>query len=115
MATKKSATELFDHYYQALVFLLPMKDANFIDELFKHGLIAEDFKPELEKMIARKERASYFLDCIIKPGLTDNTNFSILISIIKNGNYNDNVKDLAEHIESQYIMDTKCKFVIVHE
>ena len=107
---KRSALELFEHYYQALIFSLPMKDDKFMEELFKHGLFLEDVKHKLEKLSERKSRASYFLDNVIKAGLAvDNKMcFVNLLTLMNNSKY-DNVKDLAKQIESEYNDDAKCK------
>ena len=108
MAAKRSSIELFEHYHQTLIFSLPMKNAKFLDELYKHGLVFEDLN--LESLGTCNERASYFLDKIIKPTLEDcdNTNFVKLLTVMKNSSY-DHVKDLAEQIEKEFHIDAKCK------
>ena len=109
MNTKRSVTDLFEHYYTALVYSLPMRDAKFLDDLCSHGLISERFKDELKSLTRCNERASYFLDHKIKPGLAtgDITNLLTLFAVMKNCDYDD-VKDLAEKIEEECIID-KCK------
>ena len=106
---KRSALELFEHYYQALIVSLPMKD-NFMEELFKHGLLPKDVIHKLEKLSERKNRASYFLDNVIKAGLIvgNKTCFVNLLTLMNNSKY-DNVRDLAKQIESEYDDDAKCK------
>ena len=47
MASKGSVTELFEHYYAALVSSLPMQDTKFLDDLCNHALISEKFRDEL--------------------------------------------------------------------
>ena len=113
MVTKRSVTELFEHYHTALVFSLPMQDDKFLDDLCNHGLILEQFKHKLKSLTRCNERASYFLDHKIKPGLAsgDNTNFIKLITIMKN--CHDSVKDLAEQIGRQFNTDI-CKFLCVY-
>jgi len=112
---KRSALELFEHYYQGLIFSLPMKDVNFMEDLCKNNLLDEDIKLNLETLSERKERTSYFLDNIIKPELVvgNNTCFTNLLTVMKNSNY-DNVKDLATQIETEYDINAKCKFVIYY-
>ena len=107
---KRSALELFDNYYQALIFLLPMKDNNFTEELFKHNLLPEDIKHKLGELCERKDRTSYFLDNVIKTGLAvgDKTCFMSLLTVMNNSKY-DNVKDLAKQIESEYDVNAKCE------
>ena len=112
MATKKLATELLDNYYQALIFSLPMKSTEFLNKLHQSGLITEELKHNLESLTARKEKASYFLDHVIRPAVAngDNTNFIKLLTIMKNCSH-DNANDLAEQIETEYAMDIKCKLM----
>ena len=66
---KKSATELFEQYYKTLIYLLPMKDATFMDELLEHDLLTGDLKIKLESFTVQNQRSSYFLDNVIKPEL----------------------------------------------
>ena len=70
---KRSAYELLEHYYQTLSFLLPMKDSSFVEDLFKHDLLMEDFKPKLilEALSTNKERASLLLDVIVRSELVE--------------------------------------------
>ena len=102
MATGRSAIELLRYYNQALVFSLPMNNAEFLDELYKQGAIFKDFKHHLESMTTCSKRASCFLEHVIKPSLTlgDNTYFVEMLTVMKNCNF-DNVKDLAEQIETE--------------
>ena len=108
--SKRSALELFDHYYQGLIFSLPMKDKNFMKELFKHDLLPEGIKHKLEELPERKDRTSCFLDNIIKAGLVigDKKYFDHLLNVMNNSKY-DNVKDLAKQIKSEYDANAKCK------
>ena len=114
MATKRSVNEVFQDYYQGLMFSLPMTDTKFLDDLYKQISIDENLKLNLESLTARKERTSYFLDHIIKPQISvgDNTSFIKLLNIMKKCNY-DNVKDLAEQIEAECTLDIKCKFILI--
>ena len=107
---KRSALELFDHYYQALIFSLPMKDNHFTEELFRH---VQDIKQKLEDIPERKDRTSYFLDNVIKAGLAvgDKTCFVNLLTVMNKSKY-DNVKDLAKQIESEYDVDVHCKLML---
>jgi len=109
---KRSATELFEHYYTGLVFTLPIKDADFMKELDKHDLLSgENLKSSLESITVYYERASYFLDNVIKPRLTiDNDKcFVKLLTVMKRSKY-DNVKELAKLIEKELAIDANCKF-----
>jgi len=112
---KRSAVELFEHYYIALVYLLPVKDENFIEGLFKHNLLPEDVKSSLQSLTVCKERASYFLDSVIKPELAvgNSEKFVVLLTVMKSGD-RDDVKELAEEIEKELAIDTKCKIMFVY-
>ena len=107
---KRSATELFEHYYTALVFSLPIKDVDFMDELLKHGLLPGDLKIKLESLTVLKKKSSYFLDNVIKPGLVvgNNRGFVSLLTVMKS-NKHDNAKELAKKMEKELAVDTKCK------
>ena len=109
---KRSATELFEHYYVGLVFSLPIKDADFMDELLKHNLLPGDVKFKLESLTVHKQRSSYFLDKVIKPGLAIGNSrcFVSLLTVMKY-NKHDNVKDLAKEIEKELVIDIKCKII----
>ena len=84
-----------------------------MDDLTKHDLLTGSFKANLEALSMNKERASYFLDNIIKAELAvgNKTCFVILLTVMNNSKH-DNVKDLAKQIESEYDIDANCKFII---
>ena len=107
---KRSATELFEQYYNALVLSLPMKDADFVEELLEHDLLSGDLKIRQESLTILNERSSYFLDNVIKPELADGNNrrFVSLLIVMKS-NKHENVKDLAKKIEEELDIDLKCK------
>ena len=109
---KRSPNELFEHYYTALVFSLPMKDATFMDELPKHDLLSEDLKTKLESLTAVNQRASCFLDSVIKPGLVAGNKrcFVGLLAAMKSCK-RDNVKELGIEIEKELATDVKCKII----
>ena len=109
---KQSPTELFGHYYTILVYLLPMKDAIFMDELSKHDLLPEDVKAKLESLTEHNRRASCFLDSVIKSGLaTGNSGcFVSLLAVMKSCRH-DNVKELGIEIEKELATDIKCKII----
>ena len=109
---KRSAYELLEHYYQTLSFLLPMKDSTFVEDLFKHDLLMEDFKPKLESLSTNKERASLLLDVIVRSELVVGYNrcFVDLLTVMNNIKY-DNFKDLAKQIESELDIGVKCEYL----
>ena len=110
---KRSALELVEHYYQGLIFSLPIKDDKFMEELFRHDLLPEDAKHKLEELPDRKDRTSYFLENVIKARLAVNnkTCFVNLLNVMNNSKY-DNVIDLAKQIQSEYDGDAKCKMIM---
>ena len=116
MMAGRSTTELFERYYTTLVYLLPIKDIEFIDELLKHDLLPGDLKIKLESMTIHYERSSYFLNNVIKPQLavSDHKGFVNLLTIMKNCKY-DNVKDLAKRVDDELAvyMKLKCKIAII--
>ena len=107
---KRSATELFDHYYTVLVYSLPIKDVDFMDELLKRDLLPGGVKSKLESLTVHYERSTYFLDNVIKPGLAVGS-FVSLLTVMK-CNKHDNVKDLATKIKKELTIDVKCKGII---
>ena len=110
---RRSATELLEHYYTALVYLLPIKDTDFINELFKHDLLPGNLKIKLNSLTVQNERSSYFLDNVVKPGLAVGNRkcFVNLLTVMK-CNQHDNVKDLAREMEKELANDAKCKLLI---
>ena len=114
MMAKRSAMELFEHNYTALVFSLPMKDTDFIDDMLKHDLLPDDLKIRLESLSVLNERSSYFLDNVIKPGLAaDNSRCFVSLLTVMKCNKHENVQDLAKKIEEELSIDIKCKNVFV--
>ena len=111
---KRLPSELFQQYYTALVYSLPIKDSDFINGLFRHGLVHEDLKIKLESLTEHDERSSYFLDNVIKPALADGNNrcFVSLLTVMNSSKY-DNVKNLAEKIDKQLAVDIKIQSKIV--
>ena len=110
---KRSATELFEHYHKTLAYLLPINDVTFMDGLLEHDLLSGDLKIKLESLSVHNQRASYFLNNVIKPGLAvgNNKSFVSLLSIMKCSKH-DNVKELAKEIEHELVTDIKCKTIL---
>ena len=110
---KKSVLQMFEHYYQGLMHSLPLKDNDFMEDLSNHDLLPQNIKLKLDEMSKHKEKASYFLDSVIKSGLLvgDNASFITLLTVMSNSQY-DSVKDLAKLIESEYDIDAESKSVI---
>ena len=116
VTVKRPAAELFEHYYNVLVHLLPMKDTDFMDELHKHNLLQGDMKITLESLTIVNERSSYFLDNVLKCDLAHDRkkSFISLLTIMKN-NKHVNIKELAEKIENELAVDTKCKVIFIKQ
>ena len=111
---KRSAAELFEQYYTALVYLLPIKDDDFMSELHKHDLLPGDLRSILESLTAHNQRSSYFLDNVIKPALAvGNSRCLISLLTVMKGDKHDNVKDLAKEIEKELVTDIKCKITVL--
>ena len=110
---KRSATELLEHYYTAFVYLLPIKDTDFINKLLEHNLLSEDVKSKLDSLTMPYERSSYLLNNVIKPGLVVGNSrcFVSLLTVMKCSK-RDHVKDLAIKIEKELDIDVKCKNII---
>ena len=109
---QRSATELFERYYAILVYSLPIKDADFMDELLKHDLLRADVKSKLESLTVNYERSSYFLDNVIRPRLAVGNSrcFVSLLTAMKS-NKHDSIKDLATKVEKELTIDVKCKII----
>ena len=99
--------DLFDNYYQELIYSLPMNDETFLTELREHCLLSEDINTKMGSMTI-SERASYFLDYVIKPGLHNNNilNFHKLLNIMGKCKLG-NVKKLCIKIKSKYACVSK--------
>ena len=99
---KRSASELCDHYYQGLVHCLPMKNSTFLSQLKQCNLLPEDVSTTLESLTTSAEKASYFLDNVIKPslGVSGDTHFSTLLTVMIESTL-DHVVELAETIQAE--------------
>ena len=117
-------SELFEKHYQAFVATLPMKSVSFLAQLEEHSLLPTDIMDMLDSMKTSAERASYFLDTMIKPEISDSSNegFNMLLRVMRKSNY-DHVKDLAFKIKpvlfetsqlDSVFMNSKCMICCVH-
>ena len=108
-----SAMELFNYYCQELVHLLPMNNETFITELRNHNLLSEDISRKMGSMTSAVERASYFLDNVIKSELHNNNvlNFNKLLKIMKESKLDNNIiQELSITIKSElsfYVLISK--------
>ena len=102
-STLKARLEVFQKYYVELIQCLAMDDAIFIGKLFQNGLLPNDWKAKLKSLPTSAEKATEFLDNVIKPDIQarSNGNFILLLSIMKNSE-DDNMKKLADPIMSEF-------------
>ena len=91
-------TDLFEHYYPALVRHLPMNDPHFIQKLARYKLINKEVIEALENST---EKSSYFLERAIKPELRDK--LLKLLSVMKESSCHD-VVDLAYKLQLHLIL-----------
>ena len=94
------ATHLFESYYSDLLRFLYMNDDNFILTLQKHELLNDDVQDALHSMSTTSEKASYFLENVMKPGI-NYEKFQKLLSAMKSSH--DNVIDFAYRLQLQLI------------
>ena len=83
-----SVTTLYELNNQALIHYLPMKEQSFLVELRKYDLLPEGIYEEVLSVNERVQRASYFLDKVIKPDLANKKamNFNTLLNIMMKSN-----------------------------
>ena len=100
-----SANEVFTKFYSQLVKSLPMNDALFRAELFTNSLLPGDHKEHVESLSlpTKAEKASYFLDHVIKPSVTgdDGSSFDKLLNVMEDSDHQ-GVKELAELIRTSF-------------
>ena len=98
-----SASEVFTEFYFQLVTTLPIDDALFRAKLFTNGLLPGDHKGHVESLSlpAKSDKASYFLDHVIKPSVTsdDGSSFDKLLDVMEDSDHQ-GVKELANLIRT---------------
>jgi len=103
------ACEIFQKYSPALVELLPMTDDDFIHKLKENNLLSDEIIETLKTLNGRNgrnEKASYFLDNVIKLKINeDNIPFDNLLSVMEECQ-REEVKGLALRIKADYNMCT---------
>ena len=99
---KKTATEVFEHYYHAIVSTLPMKNRSFVANLKAKNLLPSNVEDILETLSTTTEKSAYFLDNIVKPELNKHTFFEKLLTAMMESGYDD-MKDMAIRIESELL------------
>ena len=100
---------VFKSYYPKLVKLLPMNDVCFMSELYGNDLLPGDLKTKIESLPTSFERASKFLDNVIRPSveINDSRKFHKLLSLMKEID-DFNVRELAEKIKIKLERTMKC-------
>ena len=90
------SSELFQQFYSKLVETLPMDDPNFTAKLYSARLLSSYLKEYVESRspATRTEKATRFLDQVIKPSVTS---FDKLLHVMEDSEYQ-HVKELAEEI-----------------
>ena len=97
----RNTSEVFQKQYSSLVNALPMNDQIFMEELFTNGLLPGNLRNELQSLDTSAQKATKFLEDVIKPAVTNNGDniLNTLLTIMRNSD-KDNVIQLAEHIHS---------------
>ena len=93
-------SEVLNNFYEKLVAVLPMQDATFMAKLVGHNLLPGNLKALVESKQTVSDKAMYFLDHEIKPGVSigDFTNFDKLLNVMKNWE-SDSLRKLADEIK----------------
>ena len=91
--------EVFQDHYVELMRLLPMSDDIFLGKLYTNNLLPNNIKAVIESLPTSVERASKFLDNVIKPSVENNviTRFNVLLTVMMNSD-DDPIMELAERI-----------------
>ena len=109
VATKQSSStsllkptrilEIFQYHYLELIRSLPMNDDIFLGKLYMNNLLPHYFKATIESLHTPVERATKFLDNIIKPSVENNviTTLNVLLTVMMDSN-DYAIKELAEGI-----------------
>ena len=90
------STEVFQQFYSKLVEALPMDDPHFTANLYSASLLPSYLKEYVESRspATRTEKATRFLDQVIKPSMT---RFKGLLNVMEDSEYQ-HVKELAKQI-----------------
>jgi len=101
------AEEVFQFFYVQLVKKLPMDDATFTAKLFSRGLLPGDCKDQVKSKATRADKATYFLDHVIKPSLEDTfVTFNKLLKVMEDSEYDD-MKELVKLITIRLMKGTE--------
>ena len=99
---KMSTNEVFKQFYHKLVVTLPMNDVTFTAQLVSRDLLPGNLSDQVKSLSTSSDKASHFLDCVIKPAVTIGVNrsFNELLNVMEDSEYC-NVKELALQIRSK--------------
>ena len=97
---KMTHLKVYENYVEKLVKCLPMDDATFIKRLSAERLLPGDTESKIKTLHAQSDKASYFLNHVIKPAMEiDNfSDFKKLLLIMQNCDYA-HVQQLSCEIE----------------
>ena len=105
MSSNSNKYEVFKHFYSKIVEILPMNDGLFMAELFSDDLLPGDVKKYIHAQATSAEKAVLFLDCIIKPSVTSDSDgdnsFDKLLNIMEDCEYQ-HVEELAKQIRASF-------------
>ena len=93
-------TRAYYKHIEKLVKCLPMDDTHFTTKLSAQKLLPGDTENKIKTLSTQADKASYFLNHVIKPALDINetSDFDELLSIMQNCDYK-HVQKLAETIK----------------
>ena len=99
---QKPQIQAYKKYSEKLVKCLPMDDILFTVSLSKHQLLPGNISNKIEMLPTQADKASYFLNHVIKPALDvdDTSSFDDLISVMEHCDYT-HVKKVACEIKSE--------------
>ncbi|XP_065888160.1 NACHT, LRR and PYD domains-containing protein 12-like isoform X2 [Dysidea avara] len=98
-----STSEVFQHFFPQLVNILPMNDVTFIAQLFSSKLLPGNVKDQVRSQVTPADKATFFLDHVIKPSLLTSglgSSFNKLLKVMEDSEYDD-VKELSKQIRSR--------------
>ena len=92
--------EVFQNHYNTLIRCLPMDDDLFLGQLLRHDLLPGDTDGKVKSLLTPIERATCFLNRVIKPSLNVNSmSFDKLLLVMSESDY-PYVKELSCNIKS---------------
>ena len=98
---KMTQLKVYENYVEKLVKCLPMNDDHFVAILSAKQLLLGDAGNKIKQLSTQSDKASYFLNHVIKPALDNDDNsdyFEKLLSVMQNCGY-DHVQKLSCEIK----------------